>query len=151
MTQVGQRSPKFVLTLRLFSHSVRAAFVTVAVTTIVMELAPIPLLVPFKFYTYMAIRLGCFVVLGWVTPLSFWSFRFLNVGLLFALFSAALVESLQFFSYGHSFSFIEMMAKFVLILVGFAAAIVNRHDGAIDLGHLHVKFVSDMSADNSYL
>jgi hypothetical protein len=110
-------------------------------TTVVADIMPISThLPPLIFYSYKATKVILFVILGYLSPLTFWRFDSLALGFLFALGSAATVEVLQaWVQSGHRFSLFELLAKLFLIGVGFIMALGARYDGEISLGLLHLR------------
>jgi hypothetical protein len=130
--------------LRVFGTSLRVAWLVVAVLTMLSEVIPFPLLIVTPhatlsyslFYAYKTAKVVLFLVLGYLTPFTFWRFNSLTAGLLFAALSAALVESLQGLglSHGHRFSWLELAVKLGLVLVGFTLALEARYEGSLKLG-----------------
>lgn len=134
--------------LRVFSTSFRVAWLAVAILTTLSELIPFPLLIVTPhialsyslFYTYKTAKVLLFLILGYLTPLTFWRFNSLTVGLIFSALSAALVESLQGLgvSHGHRFSWWELVAKLCLVVIGFTLALEARYEGSIKLGKFRI-------------
>jgi hypothetical protein len=128
--------------LRAFSPSLRLAWIAIAVLTVVSELIPFPPIVPPPlFYTYKTAKILLFLIIGYMAPLTFWRFNSLTFGVIFAAFSAGLVECLQGLSHGHRFSWFELAAKLCLIFVGFSFALDARYERAIRLGPLRIALV----------
>ena len=134
--------------LRAFSTSLRVAWFVVAILTTISELIPFPLLIVTPhivlsyslFYSYKGAKVLLFLSLGYLTPLAFWRFNSLTVGLIFAAVSAAVVELLQGLGiwHGHSFSWWELLAKLCLIVIGFTLALEARYEGCLKLGRIRV-------------
>lgn len=123
--------------LRIFSPTLRLAWATLSVLTILSEIAPrSPSLPPVAYYSYTACKAALFVLLGFLSPLTFWRFDSLGLGLLLSLLVAGAVEVMQSISIGHRASYVELAAKFALLLVGFAYALTARYDGVLRLGPL---------------
>jgi hypothetical protein len=130
--------------LRVFGTSLRVAWLAVAILTTLSEVIPFPLLIVTPhvtlsyslFYGYKTAKVALFLILGYLTPFTFWRFNSLTAGLLFATLSAALVESLQGLgiSHGHRFSWLELTVKLCLVLIGFTLALEARYEGSLKLG-----------------
>jgi len=60
---------------------------------------------------------------------------------IFAAFSAALVESLQGLSRGHRFTWFELGAKLCLIFIGFSFSLDARYERAIRFGPLRIALI----------
>lgn len=135
--------------LRVFSTSLRVAWLVVAILTTLSELIPFPLVIVTPhivlsyslFYSYKIAKVLLFLSLGYLTPLTFWRFNSLTVGLIFSALSAALVESLQGLgvSHGHSFSWWELLAKLCLVVIGFTLALEARYEGSVKLGKFRIR------------
>jgi hypothetical protein len=133
--------------LRIFGRSARLLWMFIWMVTVAIEVAPIPLLPPFPFYSYCALKGFLFVILGYVAPLSFWRFNALNRGIALAASSAMFVESLQgLLHHGHSFHWYELGVKLVLILLGFGLGLEAVYDSRISLGFIRFQLV-DARAD----
>ena len=123
----------------MFGTLVRASWITAFVITLGSELTPRPNLPPTPFYSYLGCKIILFLLLGFLTPLTFWRFNSLNYGTLFAIAATAAVEILQLWIPGHSFSVFELAGKLVLIIFGLTLALDARYDGYIHLGPLSVR------------
>jgi hypothetical protein len=126
----------------LFSPALRACWFAILALTFVLEVAPYPLVPPKIFYSYLALRVCLFVLLGFLTPLALWRFDSLGFGLLFSTMAAGSAELMQSMSEGHTSSLIEFGAKLALMLIGFAFALNTRYNGTLRLGPLHVHLVN---------
>jgi len=96
---------------------------------------------PPVFYSYKLIKVALFVVLGFETPLTFWRFDSIRVGILLSLISELTVECLQNMSSGHTFSIVELLAKGALIMVGFILAFNPRHDHELSMLGIHINLI----------
>jgi hypothetical protein len=128
--------------VRLFSPALRAWWCAIFVLTVVLEVAPYPLVPPKIFYSYLAFRALLFVSLGFLTPLALWRFDSVGFGLLFSTVAAGAAELLQSLSEGHASSFVEFGAKLILMLIGFTLALNTRHNGMLRLGPIQVHFIN---------
>jgi hypothetical protein len=131
-------SPKRV---RLFTPGMRVAWALVFGITILVESIPVPLVHPVLFYSFLALKAALFVALGYLTPLTFWRFDSLGLGVLFSVAGAMASELIQAISPGHSTSLKEITGKLLLLLFGFALALHARYDRRIHLGvvQLHLE------------
>jgi hypothetical protein len=127
--------------IRVFGLAIRVIWLAVVVATVLTELLPAPKTTPLPFYLYVGSKAVCFVLVGYLAPLSFWQFNALNRGILYAALSALLVESAQaVIGNGHRFHWYELLIKLVLLLVGFTLALDARYERAIRLGPLVLPF-----------
>jgi hypothetical protein len=106
----------------------------VFVITMLAESIPIPLVHPALFYSFLIAKAGLFITLGYLTPLTFWRFDSLGLGVLFSGLGAMAGELIQSISPGHSTSFKEFAGKLALVLLGFALALHARYDRRIRVG-----------------
>lgn len=128
-----------VLRLPLFTPVMRMLWFAVFTLTIVSEVVYIPLMAYYYFYPYCALKAVCFLLVGYLAPLSFWRFNALNRGILFAAVSSALVEALQLLvPNGHSFHWYELILKLVVILFGFALALDARFEREAAAGPIRI-------------
>jgi hypothetical protein len=143
-TQIDPRTgslPAF--KLPVLNTRLQVAWAAIVVATIVFEVVPAHF-PPAVFYSYKLMKCVLFLALGYLTPLTFWRFDSLNFGLLLAGLSAASVELLQgIIGNGHSFSWIELVAKLAIILFGFVLALDARYEREVRLGRFRVRLVSD--------
>jgi hypothetical protein len=129
--------------IRAFSKGLLVIWMTVAVVTVTLEIIPARFH-PLMFYSYKTIKVLLFLALGYLTPLAFWRFDRLTLGLCFAGASATAIELLQgIIGNGHAFSWMELLAKLALIGFGFVLALDARYERAILIGPLHFRLVSD--------
>jgi hypothetical protein len=127
--------------LRVFGATIRSLWILIVIITVLAETLPAPQTAPLPFYIYKAAKALCFLLVGYLAPLAFWQFKSLNRGILYAVLSATLVETLQaLIGHGHSFSWYELAAKLVLLLGGFTLALDARYERAIRLGPLVIPF-----------
>lgn len=126
--------------VRLFGSVLAIVWGLLLFGTMVIELVPRdPTWLPRLFYPYTTFKGLLFVLLGFVTPLALWKFNSLGMGVLFAVATAGSVEGLQVFLPGHRASYLEFGAKLVLLMLGFVAALVARHDRRLKVGPLSIK------------
>jgi hypothetical protein len=138
--QSGSHGP---ITLTVFGRVFRFAWIAVVLLTVISELVFFPNTPATLFYSYKAAKVLLFVLLGYLTPLTFWRFNSVTLGLIFGTFSAMLVESAQAagISSGHSFSWLELGAKLCLVFVGFALALDARYERRIKLGSFRIALI----------
>ena len=135
--------------VRLFSPALRGSWFAIFVLTVVLEVAPYPLVPPKIFYSYLALRALLFVSLGFLTPLALWRFDSVGFGLLFSTVAAGAAELLQSLSEGHASSFVEFGAKLILMLIGFTLALNTRHNGMLRLGPLRFQLINTHHRERS--
>ncbi len=140
---VHKHQPRtFTIHLNAFSVGIRILFIAIVCGLVIAELASVPLWPPPIYYPYQLSKLTGFVVIGLLTPLAFWRFNALNRGLLYAAFSAALVETLQSIvnrgHSGHAFHWYELVVKLALILFGFSIGLDIRYERQIKIGPLQL-------------
>jgi len=132
------------LALPVFTRGTRVLWVILALTTILLEVIPIPLMPPVPFYAYCGGKALLFLLLGFIAPLAFWSFNALNRGIIFAALSACGVETVQaIWGHGHSFHWYELIVKLGLILFGFALALNDRYDHEINIGPIRIRLIGE--------
>lgn len=124
--------------VRLFTPWIRVAWILVFCIIMLAESIPVPLVHPVLFYSFLFFKAAFFVVLGFVTPLAFWRFDSLGLGVLFSALGAMAGELIQSISPGHSTSMKEFAGKLLLLLFGFALALHVRYDRRIQLGALRL-------------
>lgn len=125
--------------LRMFSGALRLAWVVISIVTIWSEIMPrSPGLLPLPYYSYTLAKVILFVLIGFLSPLTFWRFDSLGLGLLFSILVAGAVEGIQSVSLGHRASYFEFAAKLILLFIGFAYALNARYDRELRLGPLRV-------------
>jgi hypothetical protein len=143
----SHRTPTAVITIPMFSMLVRGFWFLLLAGTLVSELVPLSLAFEAQFSTltfhsYEVVKLITFFVFGFLTPLAWWRYNTLGVGVLFAVITTAAVELGQAFIPGHRTSAIELGVKLVLLLAGFAAALDFRKYQHFNAGPLSVRFSS---------
>jgi hypothetical protein len=141
------RSPAAIVTVPMFSLPIRALWFLLLAFTLAIEL--VPLSVAFEaqfsslvFHSYEAAKLVAFVVFGFLTPIAWWRYKSLGIGVLFAIVTTAIVELGQSFIPGHRTSTLELVVKLVLLFIGFAAALDIRKYQEFTLGPLRIRFSS---------
>ena len=133
----------FVRSVEVFTLQFRLFWLAVVTATVILEVIPVHLPPP-VFYTYKVTKCILFAVLGYLTPLTFWRFNHLNLGLLFAAVSATSIELLQgTIGNGHSLSGVELVAKLVIIFGAFAAALDARYECSINLPGGRIRLFSE--------
>ena len=131
------------MSLNIFGSQFKLAWWLTFLALSIVELTPfhsegVP---PRIFYTWKLFKCFLFFAVGWETPLTFWRTGSLTNGLLLACASASIVEALQGLVVGHSFSFVELLAKFALICGGFMVGLAARHDEGFGVRGFHVDLV----------
>ena len=141
----GRHAPARSITI--LNATFRLAWITVVAITVMAEVMPAHF-APAVFYSYKVAKGFLFLTLGYLTPLTFWRFHSLNRAFLFAAASASAVELLQkFIGNGHSFSFVELLAKLAVIAFGFLLALDACYEREIRVGPLRVRLVSEHLPD----
>jgi len=133
--------------LKVFTPTLRIAWILIVAITIVSEVVLLPTnppLPPIPHYSYKIFKLLLFVSVGYLAPLSFWRFNALNRGIMLSAVSAMGVEGLQgLIGRGHSFHWYEMLLKLGLILLGFALALDARYEHQISVGPVHIRLIGE--------
>jgi hypothetical protein len=139
--------PAAMLTVPMFSMPVRTLWILLLAGTLVIEL--VPLSVSFEahfssliFHSYEAAKLVAFFAFGFLTPIAWWRYKTLGIGVLFAIVTTAIVELGQAFIPGHRASIFELTVKLVLLFTGFAAALDIRKYQEFMIGPMRVRFSS---------
>jgi hypothetical protein len=140
-------TPAVIVTVPMFSLAVRGLWFLLLAFTLAIEL--VPLSVAFEaqfswlvFHAYEAAKLMAFLVFGFLTPIAWWRYKSLGIGVLFAIVTAAIVEFGQAFIPGHRTSLFELAVKLVLLFTGFAAALDIRKYQELTIGPLCIRFSS---------
>jgi hypothetical protein len=134
--------------IRLFGVLVRAIWVAAFLLTAAIEAIPRdPLWGPHLFYPYTLAKAVLFLLLGFMTPLAIWNFSTLGLGFVFAIAAAGSIEGAQHFLPGHQASFLEFAAKVVLLIFGFAAALVVRNDHCLQIGRFRLHLADRHSSE----
>jgi hypothetical protein len=141
------RSPSVIVTVPMFSLPIRGLWFLVLTCTLVAEIVPLSLAFEAQFSTltfhsYQAVKLLLFFAFGFLTPISWWRYKALGIGILFAIITTAIVELLQAFIPGHRTSMLELTVKLVLLFTGFAAALDVRKYQEFSVGPLCIRFSS---------
>jgi hypothetical protein len=139
--------------LRVFTPTLRIAWVAIVAVTVVSEVILLPTnppLPPIPHYSYKIFKLLLFVSVGYLAPLALWRFNALNRGIMLAAVSAMGVETLQgVIGRGHSFHWYEMLIKLGLILLGFALALDARYERQISVGPIHIHLIGEHLTQNA--
>lgn len=130
------------LVVRICNQYTVSTWVVVAAVTVISEVIPVPQMSRIVHYgVYTPLKLVLFFLIGYLTPLAFATFRFLNRGIAFAAVSATAVELLQgIIGNGHSFHLYELTTKWIVIGLGFMFGLDARCEGTLELGVLHIVF-----------
>src|ERR1700761_1637995 len=136
----SEHTPGFHLpSLRMFSWAARILWALLFCLLLISELAPRPLFAPLMYYSYSSAKALMFVLLGFLTPLSFWRFDRLGLGALFAVAAAGAAELSQSLFEGHRSRFAEFLLKLLLLLIGFACALNARYDRKVGFGRFSIR------------
>ncbi len=129
--------------LHMFNRYTRSLWMALVASTVISEVIPIPHMNWILHYgVYSVSKLGCFLLIGFFTPLAFARFDALSRGISFAVVSATVIEVLQgFIGNGHSFHFYELMVKLTFILFGFMVGLEARYTGTFSLGILGIALI----------
>ena len=95
----------------MFGKPLKLFWAMLALAAIAIELVPAhyPAGV---FVTQNWAKAGLFLVLGYLAPMAFWRFSYLNASILASASSAILVELIQaMVAHGHRFSWVELGAN----------------------------------------
>ncbi len=125
--------------LRMFGSTIRIAWIALFCLLLASELIPRPSFAPLMYYSYSSAKAIMFILLGFVTPLAFWRFDRLGLGVFFSVVAAGVAESSQSLLEGHRSSFAEFSLKLLLLLLGFACALNARYDRRIGLGRYGIR------------
>jgi hypothetical protein len=119
-------------------------WVVVTLLTVAPELLPIAPMRLRLFIPYYAVKIICFLALGFLAPLAFRSLNGLGYGVIFSFLSAFLIETCQGALHnGHVFQWHELAGKLTLIAVGFALALESRYERKLTIGPLKINFRND--------
>jgi hypothetical protein len=141
------RSPAAMATVPMFSLPIRGVWFLLLASTLTIELVPLSpafeaQFSTLTFHSYEAAKLVAFFVFGFLTPLAWWRYKTLGIGVLFAIVTTAIVEIGQAFIPGHRASTIELVVKLVLLFAGFATALDIRKYQELNVGPLCIRFSS---------
>jgi len=131
---VSSGPPKQAAGLRIFTRNARLSWCALSMIALASELIPMPGIPPALFYSYKASKALIFLLLGFVTPLCFWRFDSLGLGLLFSIIAAGSAELVQTGFQGHRSSYVEFFLKLLLLLAGFAVGLNARYDRKLQIG-----------------
>jgi hypothetical protein len=140
-------TPAVIVTIPMFSLPVRSLWLLLLAFTLTIELVPLSAAFEAQFsslmfHSYEAAKLVAFVVFGFLTPIAWWRYKSLGIGVLFAIITTAIVELGQAFIPGHRTSTFELVVKLVLLFIGFAAALDVRKYQEFTIGPLRIRFSS---------
>jgi hypothetical protein len=143
----SHRSPPAIIDVPMFSVAVRGLWFLVLTYTLVSELVPLSAAFEAQFsslafHSYQATKLVCFFVFGFLTPIAWWRYKSLGIGVLFAFGTTAIVEIGQAFIPGHRASMLELTVKFMLLFTGFTAALDVRKYQEFTVGPICLRFSS---------
>jgi hypothetical protein len=143
----SRRAPAPVITVPMFGVLVRGLWFLLFAGTLFSELVPLSAAFEaqfstFTFHSYEVAKLVAFFVFGFLTPIAWWRYRNLGIGILFAIMATAIVEFGQSLIPGHRTSVIELVAKLVLLFIGFATGLDSRKYQNFSAGPLCVRFSS---------
>lgn len=137
-TDLAHASCKRAGTISMFSATVRAAWILFFLITLASEIVPLPLLGGAPLFCFKGFKAVVFMLLGFATPLTFWRFTSLNLGIAVITTASFIVELAQFFIPGHQFSIIELASKVMLLIAGWSLALVVRYEGKIKCGRFQI-------------
>jgi hypothetical protein len=131
----------------MFSIPVRSVWLLVLMGTLISELVPLSLTFesrfsPIVFHSYQAAKLIAFWCLGFLTPLAWWHYKRLGIGVLFTVAITATVEIMQSLIPGHRTSAVELMVKIVLLFTGFVSGLDVRKYQQLTVGPMSIRFTS---------
>ncbi len=98
----------------------------VVLITLASQVVPLPPVRPSVLYSYVAAKGLLFFLTGVLTPFSFWRFNRLAYGAMYAVLSIVVAEALQGLIAGHRTSYLELVAKLLVLFTGFAFALELR-------------------------
>jgi hypothetical protein len=144
---LGRHFPQRVVSVAMFGVPLRAVWFLALMGTLISELVPLSATFesrfsPFAFYSYQGAKLMAFMGLGFLTPLAWWHYKRLGIGVLFMIAITVTVEILQFLIPGHRTSGVELVVKIVLLLTGFVCGLDVRKYQRFTVGPLSVRFTS---------
>jgi hypothetical protein len=126
--------------ISILTPLLRWIWIVLALSSVAFELTPISPVAPLTTYGLLVLKLGVFALLGFLPPLAFQRLTTLLWNISTTLGSAVTVEVLQAVVHnGHSFHWIELIAKVLLILGGCCVALVARYEGVISAGPLSIR------------
>jgi hypothetical protein len=92
------------------------------------------------FSTYNWGKAVVFLALGYLAPVAFWRFTYLNACVVLSGGSAVLVEVVQaMLANGHRFSCVELAVKLLLIGAGFVIALDVRYEHDMTSRWTHIR------------
>ncbi len=143
----SRRSSGATITVLMFSLPVRCLWLLLLGCTVASELVPLSVAFEaqfstFIFHCYEAAKLVAFFAFGFLTPVAWWRYKTLGMGVLFAIVTTAIVEIGQAFIPGHRASILELLVKLILLFTGFANALDARKYQQLRVGPLHIRFSS---------
>jgi hypothetical protein len=136
-----------VVTIAMFSRASRSLWFLIFACTLVFELVPLSLpfeagFSPLLFHSYESVKVLAFLIFGFLTPITWWHYKNLGMGLVFATVITAMVELGQAVIPGHRASTLELGVKLIVFVVGFVYGLDVRHDQQVSAGPVKVRFSS---------
>ena len=126
--------------VRLFTWRVRLWWMALFVMLLLSELLPRPNFGPLLYYSYSGAKALMFLLMGFLTPLTFWRFDRLGLGVIFSIFGAGVAEMSQSTLAGHRSSFLEFLLKLILLVTGFGLGLSVRYDRKLSVGRFGIRF-----------
>ena len=127
--------------MRMFGWTVRSIWILLFCLLLATELIPRPLFAPIMYYSYSSAKGIMFLLLGFATPLAFWRFDRIGLGVFFAVAAAGIAELSQSLLEGHRSSVAEFLLKVLLLLIGFACALNARYDRRIGFQRFGIRLL----------
>ena len=140
-------APRLAPAVRMFTRNARLSWCILSGIALLSGLIPLPGIAPALFYSYKASKAVVFLLLGFTTPLAFWRFDSLGLGLLFSVIAAGSVELFQTAFPGHHSSYFEFFVKLLLLLAGFAVGLNARYDRKLQIGGIGIRFLDSHWTD----
>jgi hypothetical protein len=120
----------------MFGKPIKLLWAVLVLAAIAFELVPAhyPAGV---FVTQNWFKASLFLALGYLAPMAFWRFSYLNASILASAASAVLVEVIQaMLANGHRFSWVELAVKLLLLAAGFVIALDVRYEHDLRCGRV---------------
>jgi hypothetical protein len=132
--------PLHLSSVAIFNWWARLSWLLLFTLLMLAELLPRPNFAPLLFYSYSGCKALMFVLLGFLTPLAFWRFDRVGLGVIASAVGAGAAEMSQSLVEGHRSSWLEFLLKMLLLLAGFAVALSVRYDRKISVGRFGIRF-----------
>jgi hypothetical protein len=132
--------PLHLPSVAIFNWRARLCWLVLFILLMLAELLPRPNFAPLLFYSYSGCKALMFVLLGFLTPLTFWRFDRIGLGVIASAIGAGAAEMSQSLVAGHRSSWLEFLLKVLLLLAGFAVALSVRYDRKISVGRFGIRF-----------